>query len=70
MDSGSAEGKELYRLLKGPVEFYENTLTVLKLESFPKAFELFNFSGRKMLALCITRAIVDKVVVVPTADEV
>lgn len=70
VDSGSPEGRELYRLVKCPVEFYENTLTILKLENFPRAFELFDFNGRKMLALCITRAIVDKVVIVPTADEV
>ncbi len=56
--------------MKGPVDFYEDTLTILKLENFPRAFDLFDFAGRKQLALCLTRAVVEKEVLVPTADEV
>ena len=70
VDSTKPEGRELYRLMKVPIDFYEDSLTILKLEHFPHVFELFDYSGRKQLSLYLTQSIVDKVANVPTADEV
>ena len=68
-DSSSAS-KELLRLMKVPVRTYDETLTILKLDNFPRVFDLFDFHGRKNLANFIAQTIVDKEALVPTADEV
>jgi len=42
--------KELTRLLKIPVDTYNNVLTVLKLKYFPPLFEYFDFESRKTMS--------------------
>ena len=42
--------KELTRLLKIPVDTYNNILTVLKLKYFPPLFEYFDFESRKTMS--------------------
>ena len=68
--ASSLASRELLRLMKVPVRAYDETLTILKLENFPRVFDLFDFNGRKSLSIFIAQTIVDKEAVVPTADEV
>lgn len=56
--------------MKVPVDSYEDTLTILRLQNFSRVFELFDFSGRKSIALFIAQTIVDKEAYIPSADEV
>ncbi|KAG7267128.1 hypothetical protein CRUP_021778 [Coryphaenoides rupestris] len=48
--TSSAVSKELTRLLKIPVDTYNNVLTVLKLKYFPPLFEYFDFESRKTMS--------------------
>ena len=48
--TSSAVSKELTRLLKIPVDTYNNILTVLKLKYFPPLFEYFDFESRKTMS--------------------
>ena len=70
IDGSNPVYKELIRLLKVPIETYEDTLTVLKLENFPDLFELFVFQGRRALSLFLVQAIVDRDCIVPSSEEV
>ena len=56
--------------MKVPVDSYEDTLTILRLQNFSRVFDLFDFSGRKSIALFIAQTIVDKEAYIPSADEV
>lgn len=42
--------KELTRLLKIPVDTYNNVLTVLQLKHFPPLFEYFDYESRKSMS--------------------
>ena len=57
-------------MLKVPIDAYENTLTVLQLPHFPHVLELFDFGSRKSLAIFLVQTVVDKEVVISSADEV
>ena len=70
VDSSSNSGKELTKLLKIPVDIYENTLCVLQLEYYPKVLQLFDYHGRKQLATHLATTIVDKTVSILTPDAV
>lgn len=70
MDSSSNGGKELMKLLKIPIDIYENTLRVLQLEYYSKVLELFDYHGRKQLATHLATTIVDKSVYIVTPDAV
>ncbi|KAI4829731.1 hypothetical protein KUCAC02_001404 [Chaenocephalus aceratus] len=48
--TSSAVSKELTRLLKIPVDTYNNVLTVLQLKHFPPLFEYFDFESRKSMS--------------------
>ena len=56
--------------MKVPVDSYEDTLTILRLQNFSRVFDLFDFSARKSIALFIAQTIVDKEAYIPSADEV
>ena len=56
--------------MKVPVDTYEETLQILKLENYPKVMELLDYPGRKTLALYVAQAVVEKGAVVPSADDV
>ena len=70
VDSNSNTGKELTKLLKIPVDIYENTLRVLQLEYYPKVLQLFDYQGRKQLATHLATTIVDKTVSILSPDAV
>uniref|UniRef100_A0A8C8FA23 Vacuolar protein sorting-associated protein 35 n=1 Tax=Oncorhynchus tshawytscha TaxID=74940 RepID=A0A8C8FA23_ONCTS len=48
--TSSAVSKELTRLLKIPVDTYNNILTVLQLKHFPPLFEYFDYESRKSMS--------------------
>ncbi|TTK32044.1 Vacuolar protein sorting-associated protein 35 [Bagarius yarrelli] len=48
--TSSAVSKELTRLLKIPVDTYNNILTVLQLKHFPLLFEYFDYESRKNMS--------------------
>lgn len=62
--------RELLRLMKVPVQSYEDPLTVLKLPHFSPVYALFDYQGRKSLATYLVQTIVDKEALITTADEV
>lgn len=48
--TSSAVSKELTRLLKIPVDTYNNILMVLQLKHFPPLFEYFDYESRKSMS--------------------
>ncbi|XP_065913927.1 vacuolar protein sorting-associated protein 35-like [Dysidea avara] len=68
VDSNSAAGKELTKLLRIPVENYDDTLCVLQLEYYPKVLQLFDYQGRKQLAVHLATTIVEKCMYITTPD--
>ena len=70
VDSSSTAGKELTKLLKIPVEIYEDTLCVLQLDYYPKVLQLFDYQGRKLLAVHLATTIVEKCTHITTPEAV
>ena len=70
VESNTNGGKELMKLLKIPVDIYEDTLRVLKLEYYPKVLQLFDYHGRKQLATHLATIIVEKSVFILTPESV
>ena len=70
VDSTSSVSRELVRLMKVPIQSYEDPLTILKLPHFSPVYSLFDYGGRKTLAVFIVQTIVDKEARITTADEV
>ncbi|KAL0276752.1 UNVERIFIED_CONTAM: hypothetical protein PYX00_004258 [Menopon gallinae] len=61
---------ELTRLMKIPVDFYNNILTVLKLENYRPLLEHFDYLGRKSLAIYIVTNILENDTLIPTPETV
>ena len=70
IESNSATGRELQRLMKVPVDSYSDVLTVLKLEKYPTLYQIFDFEGRKCLSLYLLQSILDKSVFLTSLTEV
>ena len=70
MDSNTIAGEELTRLVMMPLEYYDNTLCVLQLEYYPKVLQLFDYQGRKQLAVHLATTIVEKCMYITTVDTV
>lgn len=49
--ASGAVGRELVKLLKIPVDNYDNVLTLLKLESYGNLVDFLDYEGRKVVAL-------------------
>lgn len=62
--------QELSRLLRICVDFYNNALTLIKLEYFSPLLQKFDYTSRKSLALYIVLNILENETLIPTADEV
>jgi len=70
VNSISTAGKELTKLLRIPVDIYEDTLSVLQLEHYPKVLQLFDYQGRKQLAVHLATTIVEKCTHITTPEAV
>ena len=70
MDKNNAVSKELTRLLKIPVDSYNNIITLLQLEYFAPLFEYFDYSSRKEMSLYVVTNAVESALKIPTQEQV
>lgn len=70
MDKNNAVSKELTRLLKIPVDSYNNILTLLQLEYFAPLFDYFDYSSRKDMAMYLVTNAVESAIRIPTQEQV
>ena len=68
--TSSAVSKELTRLLKIPVDTYNNILTVLKLKHFHPLFEYFDYESRKSMSCYMLSNVLDYNTEIVSQDQV
>nr|XP_045237907.1 vacuolar protein sorting-associated protein 35-like [Macaca fascicularis] len=68
--TSSAVSKELTRLLKMPVDTYNNILTVLKLKHFHPLFEYFDYESRKSMSCYVLSNVLDYNTEIVSQDQV
>ncbi|KAL4630294.1 vacuolar protein sorting-associated protein 35-like [Arapaima gigas] len=68
--TSSAVSKELMRLLKIPVDVYNNILTVLQLKHFHPLFEYFNFPSRKSMSCYVLSNALDHSTEIKAQEQV
>lgn len=68
--TSSAVSKELTRLLKIPVDTYNNVLTVLKLKHFHPLFEYFDYESRKSMSCYVLSNVLDYNTEIVSQDQV
>ena len=68
--SNASTHRDLLRLMKVPMDSFEDPLTLLKLDHVTGVFGLFDYTGRKLLATHLVQAIVNKRVYIRTAEAV
>lgn len=66
----SAVSRELMRLMKIPVDQYNNILTVLKLQQYAPLLEYLDYRGRKSLAAYVITNILENDTLIPTPEQV
>ncbi|CAG9821025.1 unnamed protein product [Phaedon cochleariae] len=69
LESHSAVAKELQKLLKIPLDNYNNLLMVLKLKHYAGLMQHLDYHGRKSLSIYILNNALENETVVPTAEE-
>nr|CAD7433936.1 unnamed protein product [Timema monikensis] len=62
--------RELTRLMKIPVDNYNNLLTVLELQQYGPLMDYFDYHGRKSLAAYLVSNALDSETLVPTPEQV
>ena len=62
-------GRELEKLLKIPISNFNNMLTVLKLDHFMPLLALYDFDGRKAMAVFIATDVVESQTMIPTVEQ-
>ena len=70
LEHGSPVSKELMRLMKIPVDNYNNILTVLELEHFGPLFEYFDYQSRKVMSSYIITNALENETNIPTQEQV
>ncbi|XP_065675413.1 vacuolar protein sorting-associated protein 35 isoform X2 [Hydra vulgaris] len=70
IDKNNAVSKELMRLLKIPVDAYNNVLTILKLKHFAPLFGYFHYATRKEMAMYVINNALDNETYIPSMEEV
>ncbi|ELU14760.1 hypothetical protein CAPTEDRAFT_161426 [Capitella teleta] len=70
LESTSAVSRELMRLMKIPVDNYNNLLTILKLEHFGPLFEYFDYQARKMMSMYLISNALENMTTIPSQEEV
>ena len=63
-------GRELEKLLKIPINNFNDILTVLRLAHFAPLLRLFDFDGRKALAVFIAENVLENSTTIPTSEQV
>lgn len=70
LDSNTLVAKELLKLLKIPVDYYNNLLTVLKLKHYIALLQYLDYFGRKNLCVYVLNNVLESEIVVPSEGEV
>ncbi|MED6237220.1 Vacuolar protein sorting-associated protein 35 [Ataeniobius toweri] len=68
--TSSAVSKELTRLLKIPVDTYNNVLMVLQLKHFPPLFEYFDFESRKSMSCYVLSNTLESNTIIVSQEQV
>lgn len=66
----SAVSRELNRLMKLPVDYFNNILTILELKHYGSLMECFDYTGRKTLALYLVNNVLNNSTFIPTQELV
>jgi vacuolar protein sorting-associated protein 35 len=69
LESNSLVAKELQKLLKIPLDNYNNLLIILKLKHYAGLMQHLDYAGRKMLSIYILNNALDNETVVPSQEE-
>ncbi|KAJ8963339.1 hypothetical protein NQ318_018811 [Aromia moschata] len=69
IESHTSVAKELQKLLKIPLDNYNNLLMVLKLKHYAGLMQHLDYFGRKALSIYLLTNALDNETVVPTAEE-
>ena len=67
---GTPVCKEMLRLMKIPVDAYNNVLTVIGLEHYSRLFGYFDYEARKIMSVYIVSNILEYETKIPTQEEV
>ncbi|XP_063441157.1 vacuolar protein sorting-associated protein 35-like [Mytilus galloprovincialis] len=70
LEHGSPVSKELIRLMKIPVDTYNNILTVLQLQHFGPMFEYFDYQSRKIMSCYIINNALENETLIPSQEQV
>jgi len=70
VDSDSALGKELGRLLRMPVSHYNSLITLLQLPHFAQVLQRLDYNGRKNIALHLVNNALDNETYLSTQEQV
>ncbi|KAI8759591.1 vacuolar protein sorting-associated protein 35 [Biomphalaria glabrata] len=70
VEHGSPVSKELMRLMKIPVDTYNNILTVLQLQHFGPLFEYFDYKGRQLMSCHIINNALENETLIPAQENV
>jgi len=70
IEYNSAVSRELTKLMKIPVDNYNNLLTVLELQHYAPLLDTFDYHGRKNLAAYIVTNALDNETLIPTQEQV
>ncbi|XP_044735777.1 vacuolar protein sorting-associated protein 35 isoform X2 [Chrysoperla carnea] len=70
IESKTPVSKELSRLMKIPIDHYDDLLTVLKLQYYRELLEYFDYSGRKQIAVYLIQNALDNETYIPTQEQV
>ena len=70
VEKNNAISRELTRLLKIPVDCYNNILKLLKLKFFAPLFNYFDYDARKDMAIYVITNAVENETLIPSQDLV
>ena len=70
LEHNSQVSRELMKLMKIPINFYGDILTVLKLEHYSPLLEYFHYSGRKALGLYILSNALEHQTTIANSEQV
>ncbi|XP_031339988.1 vacuolar protein sorting-associated protein 35 isoform X3 [Photinus pyralis] len=69
-EANSSVGKELQKLLRIPIDNYNNLLTVLKLQHYATLMEHLDYNGRKLLSIYILNNALESETVISSQEQV
>ncbi|XP_022912925.1 vacuolar protein sorting-associated protein 35 [Onthophagus taurus] len=70
LESNSMVARELSKLLKIPLDHYNNLLTVLRLQHYAALMQHLDYNGRKTLSIYILNNALESETIIPTQEEV